>query len=157
MEFQAFMEEKQQRKAEVEELLQGLWPWSWVRVRFAAEQMLLGACSFKEGQGMTPSEFFAQAVAANDSGLQRVAASLGLELAQLGQVAEAVLADDDSLDGKVQLEYMEALEYYVRDARLRMDDDTLEQLFPHQCRFVQAYEVIKEAVPERFIGVDEAH
>ncbi len=151
VEFQAFMEEKQQQKAEVEELRQqGLWPWYWIRVRLAAEQILLRACSFKQEHGMTPSEFFAQAVAANDSGLQRVAASLGLELAQLGQVAEAVLANYHSLDGEVRLDYMKPLEYCVYDARLRMHNETLQQLYPHQCRVVHAYEVIKEAVPERF-------
>ncbi len=150
VEFQALMEEEQQQQtAEREKLLQGLVPWSWERVRIGAYQILLRVCGFKQEHGMAPSELFAQLVAANDSELQRVAESMGLQSAQLGQEAEAVLTNYHSVDGKVRLYDMEDLEYCVYAARLDMCA-AMEEIYPHELPFVHAYEVIKEAVPERF-------
>lgn len=149
VELQAFKEAEHQQTAELEELLQAFVPWHWERTRRVAYQILLRACCFKQEHGMTPSELFAQLIAANDSGLQRVAEAMGLELAQLGQKAEAVLTNYRSLDGKLRLYDMEDLDFGVYAVQLHMCAG-MEEMYPHQCHFVKAYGVNKQAVPERF-------
>ncbi len=153
VEFQAFIDEVQQQTAatakELEKLLlPGIKTLRMIRLRIVAVQILLRACGEREHR-TTPSDLFAQLVKANDSGLQRVAASLGMELEQLGQEAEAVLAPQGSREEELPLYDMEDLEYSVNLVRL-LTRPTLEELYPHEWRIVEAYEVIKQAVPERF-------
>lgn len=116
-EVQAREEELRQREAAhgeaLEEVLRcvpGLASWYLARVRRAAVQILVRICG-KQDHQVTPSELFAQLVEAHDSGLQRVAQSLGMELEQLGEEAKAVLAHDD--EQQVQLLDMERLDFDV--------------------------------------------
>ncbi len=149
---QAFMEEARQRRAaiakELDRLEEEFDTLPMMRLRRVAVEILLRACG-KQEQWTTPSALFAQLVEAQDSGLQQVAASMGMELAQLGQEAEAVLAHQDSHDEGVELLDMEDLEYDVYVVQISMSR-TLKEMYPRHSRIVEAYEGIKRAVPERF-------
>lgn len=120
-------------------------PLSMANLRVAAAEILLRACG-KHDYQTTPSDLFAQLVEAQDSGLQRVADSMGMELEQLGQEAEVVLAQEAK---QFELQDMEGLDANVFAVQSCITP-TIERLYPHECRIVQAYDVIKQAVPERF-------
>lgn len=114
-----------------------------MRLRRVAVEILLRACG-KPEHWTTPSALFAELVEAHDSGLEWVAASLGKELAQLRQDAEAVLAHQDSHDEGAELLDMEDLEYDVCTVQTSMSP-TMKEMYPHHCYFVQAYKMITQA------------
>lgn len=147
--FDAHLEELRQRQVAnseaVKKMLQRV-PVQVNLMRGAAVQILMRLCG-KQEHRTTPSEVFAQLIEAKDSGVQQVAASLGLELAQLGEAAEAILAHHDG--SQVPLQDMEDLDSDV-DALQLWVTPALRQSYPHECRFMQQYKVIKQAVPERF-------
>ncbi len=147
--FEAQMEELRQRQVAnseaIKEALQHV-PLEVGRMRRAAVQILVRACGKQEHQ-TTPSALFAQLVEAKDSGLQQVADSLGMELEQLGEEAEAMLAHH--YGGQVQLHDMEDLDYEVYAVQLWITP-ALKQRFSRECHFMEAYEAIKQVVPERF-------
>ncbi len=146
--FEARMEELRRQQAPVfkaaEELLRRV-PVEVTRIRRVALEVLVRVCG-KQENGTTPSALFAQLVEAKDSGLQRVADSLGMELEQLGEEAKAMLAHHDG--SPVELSDMEDLDLEAWAMGIWIQ--AFKQSYPREYHFMEAYEAIKQAVPERF-------
>ncbi len=98
----------------------------------------------------TPSNFFAQLAETKDSRLQRVADALGIELAQLGKIADAVLARHDG----AYLESLELLKSHLH--LLRGTASAMEEVCPEECLIVEASKVFQLAFPEHFTEVSKA-
>ncbi|KAG2424698.1 hypothetical protein HXX76_014274 [Chlamydomonas incerta] len=131
------------------------------RLRDLAAQILLHACGGRQEVVLARPAgcgcFAEMAAAENDDSLrlQRVATCLGMELAQLGEAADAVLQMGRSgthahtAAGGVASRLLVSLEAEVHAVRSCITP-ALEQACPQECRIVRGYEVIKAAFPARF-------
>ncbi len=135
----------QQAKAMVAQVV-ALWK---PRVCHTAVQILLHIRD-KDDVQTTPSNYFAQLAEAKDSRLQRVAGSLGMELAQLGKDADAVLARNKGA-------YLESFKFLKCNIYLLRGSITtaMKRACPEECRIVEAFEAFQLAFPERFTEVSK--
>lgn len=133
------------RRAEaLEEQLVAVWkPY----VCHTAVQLLLHIRDKDEVQ-TTPSNFFAQLAEKKDSRLQQVADALRIELAQLGRIADAVLARREG----AYLESLVLLNSHLH--LLRGITTAMEEVCPEKCLIVKASKVFQLAFPEHFTEAD---
>ncbi|KXZ46386.1 hypothetical protein GPECTOR_44g61 [Gonium pectorale] len=119
------------------------------RLRNVVAEILLHFSGQKSYETTTSSDDFAELASAGHDGLVELARGMGLTGLT---VADVATAGDDVLarrDQRTSPGSLEALDAEVAEVRGVMTPE-LERYCPDECRFLAAYEMMKELCPDRF-------
>lgn len=114
------------------------------RLRHAVAQVLLIACGAQQLE--SERNCYQQMLTAQDSRLQQVAQGLGMTGAEFARQADSVVRLGMQQNQPTSLAALEAEVHELRG----LITPALEQLCPKECRFLQAYDAVKAAFPQRF-------